>query len=382
MALVQLASSTVSAIAPATAVALNPLNSDARIALIGKLLENAKPDLGLINTLIDEGLQFSRGDGRLYSLKGLAAAQQGDEPAARVAFAKASAIAPLEFQALRANLRIAIKDNNMALAARNIDLLYRRWPAQASSYASLVLPVISNPDGFLQVAERFSENTASRLTLVQSLQSNPLLLAQLSPLVEKWAKANVADQSYLVANMTTALIERRSVDEAYAFYKMARSTPLELASFFNNSQFANTPDGTVFDWSGLQLRGASINLSAENGAVVRFLNSPSAVNTMIQIVQIPAGRYSLKIEYAAQQLKAPAELQFRLQCLGSGQMLANFPLETGTYALKTAAVDFAVPTECRFQRTTLVSAYAVESWSNRLSGTLQLRTIAAEAAQQ
>jgi hypothetical protein len=363
---------------PELALKLNPLSSEARIKVVVQQL-TANPALAAeaMQTSL-EGLKLHRLDARFLSLAGLSA-QIENKPAEAEAFFKSSlAISPTEFQALSAMLRIDLLAARSKEAAQRFDLLSRRWGSQSETFAPLIPAIVSDPAGLEAIRTLFIIPNARRDLVLRGLLEVDGAVGVASDLVAQWAAAYVPDRINLVNQVTAKLLKLKQDQAAYLFHLDNGGADASDTAYVKNGTFSRKPDKSVFDWTIVTQRGVNVTIDRATGARIQFMDSPVLFDNLSQLTALAPGKHEFQIEYQTQYLKTPAPVRAEVRCR-SGKLLGSITIEGQSNPLTKTSVIFDVPTaDCVLQRFSMSSDKLPESWQNRYSGGITLRSVKIE----
>ena len=360
------------------ALRLNPLSAEARVKLAIEELTARPVRAKEAFALARQGQVFHRLDARFLSLAGLAAQQDEKPKEAEIYFRSALAISPTELQALSAILRMDLSNGDNALAALRLDILTRRWGAQYETYAGLIPAIVSNAAGFEAVKTMFTVKNARRDLVLYGLLKVDEATGVAADLVAQWAGADVPDRASLVNQVTGQFLKLKKDQEAYLYYLQYGGVENRSKSYVNNENFSVVPDSSPFDWQLSPQRGVNITLDPNSGANVQFLDSPVLLDNLSQLLALVPGKHTLNVEYSTNLLKTPTPVRLEIACR-SGQKLGSISLEPNVIETTKTGIFFEIPqNDCALQRLAITSDKLPESWQNRYSGNIIIRSAKVE----
>lgn len=369
---------------PGLALSLNPLNHYARVrAAAAAIAEGNDP---LAKALLERGIELSPSDARLYSLLGVTARREGDDEKAKALFAHALRILPTEIQALLQQLSFALDARQLPEAIDQLELIARRWGEHWKEVEPVLPIVLSDPEGFRLIGERFSEPRL-RQPLLHSLIEGEGTSAFAYDLVLAWHAAG-QDVSKEINQLTERFIREQAFSRAFLLFRLTRTgEAAKDGGFVHNGGFERDPSGNVFDWKITNQTGVAMEIverrrgeAATRLLAVRFLDSPIRFNNVKQVLRLVAGSYRMAVAYSAEDLRMPKPIEIGVSCVG-GERLAQASFEGGDVRTGELAFDFTVPSaNCSLQQVTLFNEHITESWKNRYGGTLFIDEIAIQAA--
>jgi hypothetical protein len=375
---------------PDTALMLNPLSADTRIAAVVKEFGAPQPDQEGIIAIARRGLAFNPADARLYSLIGLGFLGLGETDKARTAFDAASRLLPSEVQALAFHVRDSLDRADYAGLARALDQFGRRWGGEWSAVGAYAREAAGSVEGLAELEKTFSAPRADRVLLLTSLMEDPSLHAAATRLAGVWLDSSgslglpAADRIRLLHLFTGRLAGQQDWAGAQDFHRrhaVATKAPAAGERLWNHD-FSAKPDGTMFDWQTPSQRGVSVALEPGNGVRFAFLDAPSSMATMRQHVKMAPGAYRLTLRYEASALKGPEPVSIEVRCVDSGRVLGAIPIPGGSARDAILQTEFNVPaTDCPAQVVLAATKTLPESWQNRYSGTLSVQAVSLQAVQ-
>jgi tetratricopeptide (TPR) repeat protein len=391
------ASKALEAGSPSAALALNPANRDARLALAVQHIEgqNSPGDAMQAAAMLERGIVLSPADARLYSLLGIASARMGDAARAEALFDTALAIAPGEIQALTYKFNRAAAARDMALAAAYLEVIARRWPQLWENTQPALPALMADEKGFAAVDARFGRDRKLQMMLLGSLIYGEGTQDFAARLILGWISDGDEAMNSAANQLTAKLLSMNDQSGALALFRNSRTGEAKSDTGpVHNAGFEREPSGNAFDWSVERQPGVSIERTNRRGTGVepdrgewlmqiRFLDSPIRLKNLRQTTSIAPGRYELVVDYESDALRMPRPVALALTCAGAREPLAMAVFEEGSRGLSEAKAAFIVPAEgCLLQELGLRNEDATESWRNRYSGSLLLHSVKVERLAQ
>ena len=374
---------------PQTALAIFPLNTDARVSVIASTLGNTSgPDLQSAANDIRKGLLFSSSDARLYSLMAEVGTREGQSPAAVFSYVdKARLLSKTEIYALEHTIQKRIADNDLIEAVSDIDTLLRRWPTRFETIADVFPQLLVTDEGYAAILSALTLDTPWRGRLFGSLGSNPDgILAADRLLLDLKATPVPPRRNELVA-VINGHLKQKDYEAAYRLFLFTLDEEeRKLGGLVFNGRFLPIETKLPFDWQIPTQPSAQVRFdhgptsdSPESGATIRFLDKPLKGSSLRQFLQLPPGNYDLIMEASGRTLKLPKDLFWSLRCVDTPKEAARLPVSEGTYIKQKSSVSFAIqPRGCNYQSLSLDTALVAESFRHRYSGVLTINSIRIE----
>lgn len=378
------------------ALRLNPLNNEARIAQVTRMLESDAAQAEA-RRLIADGIRLSPADARLYSLMGILEERAGNRQAAARYFEKALDRSPTEIQALTHSLNYALAAANHSRAVDHVEMIARRWPKYWAGVVPLLPILLADETSFAAVSRRFSQDQHLQQMLIAGLAKSPEGLSLAYRMLIGWRTRNVEKVDGLVNLVTARLVRSGRYFEAFVLFRLTRE---EVAAarpgYVYNGSFELPISGNPFDWqlkgqAGVDFqivrqwrqpdgarppRADAEGLADGRALAIRFLNNPIRFDNMVQLLRLAPGAYRLTVVYATSDLRTPKPLQIGIHCLESGRRLGASPFADGTVDDGRLTVDFEVKrNSCAMQRLAVFNEQLTTSWQNRYAGTLFIRRV-------
>lgn len=364
---------------PERALALYPLNTEARVALIGEAL-NGRREVEDVEGETRRGLALDPVDARFYSILAEFHQRKGEQEKAFALFQTAHRISHTEHHALTNLIRIAVENGDYGDAVRTADVLFRRWPERFNELAPFMASLVAQEDAYRVLVEFSGEGLPWRGRLISFLAVND----DFTPLAHRLLMDLVASENPPSRAEKAALLNgywrQRAYADAYRLFLMTLSEEdRELTGFVHNSGFSAAQEPQLFAWNYRNTPEADIRFSNApapyNGAIVRFLDKPAREVVLRQNLVLPQGRYRLKVDASAFSLRTPRDLFLTLNCVRPNRELARLQLPEGNYRDNTIEFDFEVA-DCPAQTIRLETGLVAESWRHRYSGQIVLHNVA------
>jgi len=378
---------------PSLAHRVNPLNVDARIALVAKQI--GKTDAAGIEALsqvITAGIRTAPVDARLVSLLGLVRQQQGRNQEAQQLFRRSLALLPTEIQALLQRFLFHVDRKDYSSAVRIADLVSRRWLKHWPVLEPYLAVILSGETTVREAATRFGQSRHGKALLITSLVKQPETLNLATRLVTIWQQQGIKDLWPATNQITRRLVAEKRYAEAYILFRsMLDEQQGGETGYVFNADFKSQPTGNPFDWQFKKQAGVSMrivrlvnntdNMNTDSrrddrALQIKFLDNPVQFKSLNQLMRLVPGDYDLAATYQTTELRAPKPLFLAVECIDSRIKLAVLPFESGTYKLNTVSNEFRIPPQgCALQRIHVFNEFLARSWSNRYSGRLTLDRI-------
>lgn len=345
---------------------------------------DAAGDLTDIAEQVSQSLRVAPVDARLYSLMGEVKFQLQEPEAAQQWFERARIISKTEVHALQRTIYRSVEEADLDAAITLIDVLLRRWPEKFEVIASACLAIMAREEGYRAVLTAIEEDPPWRSRLVGAVARDPAAVALAYRLMVDLKDAAVPPSNGELQATISALVRHKNYDLAHRLFLLTL-TPEEQRhnGYVHNATFAPVFTGRLFDWQVQNQSSAEITLpksgvSADQGAVIRFLNKPVKELHFQQYLSLPPGDYTAEVEASARNLKLPKDLFWLLRCVEPGQELARLHVPEGSYDRRTLSVDFRISEECSAELLQLETALIAKSFRYRYTGALTLHSVRIE----
>lgn len=364
---------------PARALSIYPLNTEARIALIGEAL-NGNEDAVDVEDETRRGLVLDPVDARFFSILAELHQRKGDAEKAHALFQTAHRISHTEHHALKNLIRISVENGSYGEAVRTADILFRRWPERFSELAPFIATLITQEEAYAVFLELSGEGLPWRGRLISFLASDEDFSPLAHRLLLDLAVTEVPPTRAEKAALLNGYWRQRAYADAYRLFLMTLSEEeRSLTGFVHNAGFSEAQEPQLFAWSYRNTPEADIRFSSApapyNGAIVRFLDKPAREVVLRQNLVLPQGSFRLKVDTSAFSLRTPRDLFLTVNCVRPNRELARLQLPEGNYRDNTIELDFEVA-DCPAQTIRLETGLVAESWRHRYSGQIVLHNVA------
>lgn len=389
--LLNAASSTLSKIDPPLALALNPFNAEARIALaLTEMDASSGSHTDDLRELIADGIRLAPIDARFYSLMGILEQQAGNRASASRLFDHALALMPTEFQALIHRLAYDIESNDLFAAVDRVEILGRRWRERWSLVEPALPVLLANENAANKLMSRFGSEQGLRRLLIGSLAVSANTLSHAYQVLVRWHRMGVDELNEAINLVTRRMIKEERYADAFLLFRLTRPREASMGYVYNG-EFRLPPSGNPFDWQLKSQAGVDLRISRGKSAVksgaapgqgehfvtMRFLDNPIRLKNVTQFVRLAPGNYRLAIGYASDDLTAPEPLQLAVRCVRPHQVLATIELVAGSTGSREDSAGFAIPpADCGLQEIYIFNEPMPMSWRNRYSGAIRIDHIA------
>lgn len=371
------------------ALALNPLNGDARVASLTAALDRsgAEVDLDLVERSVSDALWLDAADARLHSLMAETRLRRGDGQAAFASFAHALEFSKTEVHALRRTIGHAIDRGDMADAARNVDLLLRRWPGTFKTVSGIFPAMLAKEESYGMILDMLASDTPWRASLFASLAKEPAALDMAGRLLQDLGSSENPPLGSEIAATTGGLIRSGRIADAYRLFVMTLSAQdMALGGYIHNSGFAGRASGRPFDWQVHQQSGHTIAFATTaeaagggKGMRIRFNGTPVTKISAQQYLHLPPGAYVLRADVTALGAVLPKGLFWSLRCFGGKQEIARLEVPEGSFESRLLEANFSIEgSACPLQLINLGTTAIAESWKDRYQGSVVFNSLRVE----
>ncbi len=380
--------------APRLALRFNPLLADARVTEVVEQLQSQN-ESETLKPFIRTGLELAPLDARFYSLLGIAEERSGNQDVAERLYSRALTLLPTEIHALTRMAFLDVLQTRPVDAAKRLEIIARRWPNRWKTVEPLLPAILSDPQAYALLVDRFATEKSLRNFLIASLIQQKEWMASAYTVLLEWHERGVPELADLINRLTTAFIGQQLYANAYLLFLLTRGqdTGAEVGYIYNGG-FQLPLSGNPFDWrirpqTGVSfelntlanIAGESLASTPEQSLSIRFLDTPIQFNNIEQLIRLAPGKYNFTVDYSALDLKTPKPLQLVMRCVGDNRSLASMSFEQGSIEERTDSIPVQVPTQdCALQRILVFNAQMAMSWRNRYSGTLRLKQVAVTRA--
>lgn len=376
---------------PGLAVALNPLNTSARIYKLTDQFSKPTIDVETSNLkeLAIQGIMYDPLDARLFSLLGVANERQNNIGAAQKNYIQALSLLPTEIHALERRFFYNLSAAKFVKAVSQADIILRRWPAKWVDVQPYMPELLRDKGAYDEALKLFSINSTGRQRLIFSLRRDQRSIAIARRLIRDWHAQGIDDLQLSINFITKRLIQIKDYLNAYRlFFGTLDSEKRRHSGYVFNGNFDLEPSGNQFDWqvpnqAGLNAEIRKIRIEGnsaenfENVFMIKFLDSPVRFSRVLQSLILPPSNFTMKLTYSTQDLKTKKPIKFQIECRDKNTPLAAISFQPGNNEKKQIEIKFEVPvSNCTLQQLKISNDNFVESWKNRYSGTLLLHNIA------
>ncbi len=377
---------------PALAVAVNPLNIEARVDLVTEVLagEGAASPQADAPAIARQSIRYAPIDARAYSQLAEVHLRDGETAVAAQLFNTALGLSQADWLALQRTLRLSIENADYAGALAKFDMLFRRWPEQSGVYGPIMPTILQDATGYDQALAVLKTDPPWRGRFLEDLHRRSDSVDLVYRLQLDLNAGDDTDNVREIAGAIRSLQAAGRHDLAYRLFLFTQSDTDRLnAGLIFNGAFNLEPSGRPFDWSIRNSPGVSIAREAratagatgtagatETAMTIRFLDKPVREIGFSQTVVLPPGRYRLSIAAGASNLRAPRGLHWELACKGPRAVLARLEVPEGDYRDRLLETDFRLPEgACNIAELRLRTDLTVESFRYRYSGALRLHSV-------
>lgn len=372
---------------PEVSLSIGPLNSEARINILTAPLsdEDTQVDPAL-RAMAQRGAAWEPADARYVSVLGLMEETEGKTQDAQTYYQSALTLLPVEIQALSRRFIWQLENGQAEQAVDTAVTIYRRWPQYLDIVSAQLPYLLSSEDGYRKTLDVFKKLPDGPDWIVATLSDNPETFPIISRLLLDWRDENEVPLRDSVNRFIIKLLQSKNRGAAYSIFLNTLSEEEKSESgYVFNGEFNLDPNGSLFDWtlqnqSGLDLSIVDLydnsNSGNERALQVRFLGSPVRLSKFLQLLRLPPSKYNFSIDYSTRSLRGPKPVRITIKCTRAKTHLASIELGIGGSSDQVANVDFAVPSQgCETQNINIVNDNFVESWQNRYSGSLLLKSV-------
>ncbi|MEO4045269.1 hypothetical protein AAFN47_27060 [Hoeflea sp. CAU 1731] len=332
-------------------------------------------------------------DARYLSILGLSEEAANKMQQAQVYYSAALAILPIEIQALSRRFVWQVQKERLNEAVTTAETIFRRWPQYRDVIAPQLPYILSDPEGYQQIIKRFGDLPGGPVWMIRILSEDPEAALLVNRVLFDF---NVDHHNAIrpeINRFTNRLIRQGKADLAYQmFLNTLDDTEKQENGYVFNGHFNLSPNGNQFDWSLRNQSGMDYSIielennqtGKERALQVRFLDSPVRFDSVVILTQLPPSRFKLTIDYATRSLRGPKPIRLVVDCLEARKAteLTSVEFAIGGSSEQRVNTDFTIPlTGCGTQRLRLVNDNYVESWNNRYSGSLLLKSVSISRVQ-
>ncbi len=327
-------------------------------------------------------VRYSPADGRSHSALASVRLKQGRERVAGVLFEKALAYAPTERQALAYLIRKDLLSGHIRRGMKRLDVLLRRWPGTIERLQSLILALARDPAGGEELRAALRRRPVWRRPalkiLIGDAAGRDLLERLFSEENGKGAPPGSHEWNLLVA----AFFRAGDFARAHALFASSLSPDQkELLGPVFDPDFELRPMNRYFAWIA---RDAShvvidhLHATRGGGLALTFLDAPTKLGNVHQWLNLPSGRYRLRITASAKSLVTPRGLFWAIRCHPKGGWRLKLAVPAGSYEERDMRADFEIPDGCPVQQLILKTNVLSPSWRNRYHGRIVFHHVGIE----
>ncbi len=371
--------------APATALALYPVDGEARLRLVLDELEAGDADYAALTRKALDGLVASVGDARFYSLLGALAQRAGNLDQAARLFDQALILSKAEQYALVQIVNLRARTGAYAAAVEHADVLMRRWGERYPEISAAMSAMFRTRDGYRAIMSRLGDAPPWRRGFLAGIADEPGSAALLRKAVMDLRDARAPPTGEEINLALDALYRRNDVADAFRLFLFTLTNDeRRLAGLVFDSRFLAPPSGKRFDWRVADTKGVETTMPiGGGGARLQFEEQPVTGVAFGQTLALFPGHYRLATELDARGLALPGGLFLSARCASTGAPLARLDVPEGSYDQRLLAAEFDVPgTGCEAQDLALGIDRAQSSWNMRYKGALILRSISVDRPSQ
>ncbi len=372
-------------IEPSLALTLDPLNVEALVLTATEQLNRSEQpsELRGLDDRLRSALPFNVGDARLYSLVGEVLYRTGQTEEAYRYFDHALQLSKAEIHALQRKIVRSIEEADVASAVGGINVLLRRWPEKFDDVAGAFPAILADPDGYASIRAALVANVPWRLSLLRSLGRDPATTDEASRLLLDLRSSAAPPTPDELALVLASYVQQKRYETAYRVFLFTLSEQeRSSAGYVFNGSFAPIFSRRPFDWSFPRQSGFELTFlppGRETGAKLRFFDKPVKGVLLQQYLQVPPGRYRLRVNVSGRALHFPKDLFWSLQCAHSREELGRLEIPEGSFATQPLESSFAVgQADCPAQILRLSSGLTTDSWLYRFSGELTMSDLRIE----
>ncbi|GLK69719.1 hypothetical protein GCM10008179_33570 [Hansschlegelia plantiphila] len=369
---------------PSLAVALNPLNTEARIRLAAVDLERVDPPPAFdeIEAQLKAAARANPLEARVYGLLGEIELRRGKPDAARALFVQALKVSPAEIYSLRRLLALDLKAQDSEAVLRNLDVFLKRWPGRFDDIQNVFPALMASERGYASVLASAKDGPDWRIRLLTFLASRPeytpLAYGLLLDLRTGAKPLDDVEVQRVVSNLF-AKGEIKLAYQAFALVEVDRSRGDSLA-YVNDPTFRGRPARSPFDWQLPGVAGAEATLASESasadGLRIAFRNKVVKGVLARQILMLPPGAKQLETTADAEKLTMAKGMIWSLKCLPGNGAVMDQPVDPGDYTDRTIVTRFEIPAlGCEAQELTLATGVVSMSMRYHYDGDLTIRKL-------
>lgn len=361
---------------PSLALALNPLNKEARILELVEDIERASTEtLPSIATRLIAAVRRDPAEARIYSLYGAYFLADGKEEAAHTAFERAYELSKTEQYAVRFIANEALRQGDSAKGLEAVDALLRRWPRIFNEIAPILVNYLSTEKSSAELRSALENSPPWRPGFIRYLSLQPGGDQSAEDLLYTLLGTEAPPTPAELSIVLSAMIQNNRFSRAHRLHLFA--SPQSPAGFVQDPQFRSIAmSRTPFSWNIRNTPGVDLSAqsNANGGLTVGFLNKPVRNIHLQQLVVLPAGDYRLLITNSASGLKLPRGAYWSVSCRTSQKELARTTISEGSYRNHKLETNFHL-NDCPAVTVSMSSGLKIDSWQFRYSGELSISSV-------
>lgn len=373
---------------PNRALAINPLNTNAIADLLLLNITGDEPSensAGDLHGVARDAIRYAPIDARARGLYGEVLVRQGETEYANSVFETALSLSNTEAMALQRTLRRAVEEGNSEAAIEKLDILFRRWPSQFSSFAPVLPFLLTMPQGYQNALAALGETPPWRGSFLGYLNRDPATV-DFAYRLQLDLNSNAAETNPReIGGTVSALLRYKRYDLAYRLFLLTLNEDERLHyGYVFNGGFELEPSARPFDWNLRDRPGVSVSRrsgdpeTADSSALdIRFLGKPVRQVGVQQSLFLPRGRYELSVELDASNLKIPRGLYIEVLCMEPRAIITRLDIPEGSYRSRILKSEFSMPdTDCFLSKFEMGTDLIAESFRYRYVGGLTIRNVA------
>lgn len=356
---------------PPLALAINPLNTEARVNDLVALLNADSPNLAEAKASAEQLIRQAPADARGYSLLGAIYEAGGEVERAFWLYETALRHSKTEIHALLSLADRALASGNAERGLYYLDLILRRWPEEVPRAFGILVAAAGDPTGRTVVAQRLARLPPWRSRAIRELLKEGSGISLVQELLTREGPTDVAPRRAEINATVAALADGKAVRSAQALF-LATLPPSERAraGYVNDWKFEGQSGSNYFGWRAKSNGASEVTLPAPGGGLsVRFRDTPARLGNVTQRLALPAGRYRIGAETTTRGLEAPKRLYWRIACSDGGRTLGELVVPELSYARQILQTEFEVPADgCALQQLSIETDAKTDSWRDRYRG--------------
>tara|TARA_R110000751_G_scaffold172928_3_gene279349 strand:- start:63283 stop:64524 length:1242 start_codon:yes stop_codon:yes gene_type:complete len=372
---------------PQQALSLNPLNAEAANRFLANWLIEPDSDVDFehVDRVARMTIRYAPSHAQTYGLLGEIRRAREETKNAYALYDAALSVSSTEAIALQRTLATAIIGGDYAEAMAKLDILFRRWPSNFSTFAVIIQPLLRDPEGYKEALATLRTGPPWRRPFLGVLNRDVSSLDLAYRLqLDLNSDTDVSRQNE-IGETLSALLRSKKYDQAYRLFLLTlNEEDQRYNGYVFNGNFILKPSGRPFDWAYANRPGVRISRIVGNNAdgtagnlTLGFLGKPVKNISLSQYIYLPAGKYRLSAETSAYNLKAPRGLYWKLDCINPVETIARIDIPEGSYRNRMLQTEFDLPdSSCRMTRLQMGTDLIAESFRYPYSGTMRIHEVA------